>query len=70
MGGLNSKIFVKILEYIETQILCVHSPDGSIYDVVKKSSDKFQEEFLGVGLLSTVQDVQSIVSPSTDKDTI
>ena len=37
VGGLNSKIFVKILEYIETQILCVHSPDGSIYDVVKKS---------------------------------
>ena len=34
------------------------------------SSDKFREEFLGVGLLSTVQDVQSIVSPSNDKDTI
>ena len=33
-------------------------------------SDKFREEFLGVGLLSTVQDVQSIVSPSNDKDTI
>ena len=33
-------------------------------------SDKFREQFLGGGLLSTVQDVQSIVSPSNDKDTI